>query len=102
MDVVPGWATGLFPMDGASADLHFERQGAGLALGLQAISGSESVTGLLQQRGEERRGAFLAKSGVLSAGITLGADGAHVTLLASNDWLKERLAALRAPGGAAD
>jgi hypothetical protein len=101
MDVIPGWATGLFTMERADAEVKLKRQGGRLELGLDAVSGSERITGLLQRRGDEQRGAFLAKSGLLSAGVALGGDDPGVTLLAGDGWLKEHLAALGATRGAA-
>jgi len=95
MESIPLWTTEMFPLNGLEVDVNLTKKGPGLAIGLQAVSGAQSVTGLLKQQGEEeQRGAFLAKAGPLSAGISLGESGG-VTLAAGEDWLKEQLAALR-------
>lgn len=99
LDAIPPWATGLFSKGGVGIDVDLNKRGKGLAVGVHAIAGTQSVRGLLRQRGEQdERGAFLVRSGPLSAGISLGQDGAAVTPAAGDGWLNEQLAALR--GGA--
>ncbi|AKT40813.1 hypothetical protein [Chondromyces crocatus] len=95
MDLLPGWSKPLISSKQVDTDVNVNKQGTRLSLGVQAIAGSQRVTGLLERRQDDDRGAFLIESGPLSAGLQLGADGVSVKPFAGGGWLKEQLAALR-------
>ncbi|UQA59108.1 hypothetical protein [Polyangium aurulentum] len=95
LDAVPPWTKEIMTMEGATIDVDLRKQGPGLAFGVEALAGEQRVAGRLVKREEEKSGAFLVRSGILSAGIRLGKSDAEITPAAGDDWLKEQLAALR-------
>ncbi|EYF07865.1 hypothetical protein [Chondromyces apiculatus] len=95
LDAIPGWSEPLISSKQVAIDMNVNKQGTRLAVGFDAVAGSQQVTGMLERRREHTRGAFLVRSGPVSAGIHLDSDGASVKLLAGRGWLKEQLAALR-------
>jgi hypothetical protein len=95
LDAVPPWTKGIMTMEGAKIDVDLRKQGPRLAFSVEALAGAQRVAGRLVKRDDDKRGAFLVRSGPLSAGIRLGASDAKVTPAAGDDWLKEQMAALR-------
>ena len=95
LDAVPPWTKELMTMEGATIDVDLRKRGPSLAFGVEARAGAQRVAGRLVKRDEEKSGAFLVRSGILSAGIRLGKSDSEITPAAGDDWLKEQLAALR-------
>ncbi|KYF65845.1 hypothetical protein BE11_44625 [Sorangium cellulosum] len=95
-DAIPGWAAGLLTMEGLKASATVSRKASDVDFRLlEAQGGNLAIRGrLTKSDGQDPRGAFLVKSGLLSVGIDLAQDGAGVHPLVGDDWVNEKIAAL--------
>ncbi|MGK3996532.1 hypothetical protein [Sorangium sp. So ce1024] len=95
-DAIPKWAAGLLTMERLTASATVKREASDVDFRLlEAQGGNLAIRGrLTKSEGQDPRGAFLVKSGVLSVGIDLDQDGAGVHPLVGDDWVNEKIAAL--------
>ena len=91
---LPGWAEGILKLEGLKATAGVRLASRLLDIeNLEASGGKFHIAGRYRQRGEDRRGAFLVETGILSVGIAIEGPSSSVKLFGPKKWFAEQMGA---------
>ena len=91
---LPGWAEGIFKLEGLKATARLRLASRLLAMeNLEASGGKFHIAGRYLQKGEDRHGAFLVETGILSVGIAIEGPSTSVKIFGAKKWFAEQTAA---------
>jgi hypothetical protein len=86
---LPGWAEGIFKLEGLKATARVRLASRLLDIeNLEASGGKFHIAGRYRQKGEDRHGAFLVETGILSVGIAIEGPRA-ASALRRRKWFAE-------------
>ncbi len=96
---LPGWTEGIFKLEGLKATARVRLASRLLDMeNLEASGGKFHIAGRYRQKGDDRHGAFLVQTGILSVGISIDGQSSSVKLLGAKKWFAEQTGAyLRSP-----
>jgi hypothetical protein len=87
---LPGWAEGIFKLEGLRATARVRLASRFLNIeNLEASGGKFHIAGRYRQKGEDRHGAFLVETGILSVGIAIEGPSSSVKLFGAKKWFAE-------------